>query len=123
MPTRPLRPCAAAGCRELVARGRCPRHELPRDREQAKRYDEHRGSAAERGYDGTWAKVTDLARHEDPLCVRCERFGRVTPSELTHHIVPVREGGTNEAANLQRLCKRCHAHIHAEMDRKRQGRR
>lgn len=41
--------------------------------------------------------------------------GRYVPVEEIHHIVPLKDGGTNEWSNLMSLCRKCHAEIHAEM--------
>jgi 5-methylcytosine-specific restriction protein A len=38
----------------------------------------------------------------------CLVVGRVTVGELTDHIVPKDERGSDERANLQRLCRACH---------------
>jgi 5-methylcytosine-specific restriction protein A len=38
----------------------------------------------------------------------CLAAGRVTVGELTDHIVPKDERGSDERANLQRLCRACH---------------
>lgn len=44
-----------------------------------------------------------LAR--DPICKMCER----RPSEAVDHIISKAKGGSDDAANLQGLCTRCHA--------------
>ena len=61
---------------------------------------------------------------------RCARCGRViarkehgqwrTEGGGTHHIVPLRRGGTNDLRNLVPLCDRCHAQADAE-ERRRDG--
>ena len=48
-----------------------------------------------------------IATH--PLCVICERQGRVTEATVLDHIVPRNQGGLNFADwNLQSLCQSCH---------------
>lgn len=44
-----------------------------------------------------------------PLCVTCERAGRVSWATELDHILPLHKGGTNDGANLQGLCAECHA--------------
>jgi len=34
------------------------------------------------------------------------------PSEIRHHIVPIKNGGHNHSLNLMQLCRYCHAEIH-----------
>jgi 5-methylcytosine-specific restriction protein A len=45
---------------------------------------------------------------EEPLCRVCEARGEVSASEQVDHIVPLHQGGTNDRANLQGICKPCH---------------
>jgi 5-methylcytosine-specific restriction enzyme A len=50
-----------------------------------------------------------LKRH--PLCVLCERNGRITQSVAVDHIVPHRGNMAlfwDSENNLQALCERCH---------------
>jgi 5-methylcytosine-specific restriction protein A len=44
-----------------------------------------------------------------PLCVMCEKEGRVSVVEEWDHIVPLSEGGADHETNLQGLCHRHHA--------------
>lgn len=44
-----------------------------------------------------------------PLCVQCEREGRVAEATEVDHIVPLWKGGSESDANLQPLCRCCHA--------------
>jgi len=55
---------------------------------------------------------------EDPLCAQCRREGRVCAWDELDHIVPLREGGTNERSNLQGLCYDCHRVKSAEESRR-----
>jgi 5-methylcytosine-specific restriction enzyme A len=79
-PTAAPHPCGQPGCPALVLRGRarCAAHEQKRDQE--------RGTAAERGYDARWRRyrVTYLAAN--PLCVVCQKEGRVTPATVVDHV-------------------------------------
>lgn len=54
----------------------------------------------------------------DPLCAGCRRQGRVRRWDELDHIVPLREGGTNDDSNLQGLCFECHAAKSAEEQRR-----
>lgn len=44
-----------------------------------------------------------------PLCVACEKLGRVSAAEQLDHIIPLHLGGSDSAPNLQGLCIPCHA--------------
>ena len=44
----------------------------------------------------------------NPLCVECQRLGRVTLATQRDHIKPLAEGGTDDADNEQGLCYDCH---------------
>jgi len=49
------------------------------------------------------------------MCQACKRNGKTTGIDLhgpragrCDHIIPLEEGGTDDADNLETLCKRCH---------------
>ena len=44
----------------------------------------------------------------NPLCVECERQGRVTLATQRDHIVSLEEGGKDDDTNVQGLCHACH---------------
>lgn len=44
----------------------------------------------------------------NPLCVECDRQGRVTLATQRDHIVPLAEGGQDDDSNVQGLCLECH---------------
>jgi 5-methylcytosine-specific restriction protein A len=43
-----------------------------------------------------------------PLCVMCERQGRVRLASQRDHITPLAEGGVDNSTNVQGLCVECH---------------
>jgi 5-methylcytosine-specific restriction protein A len=45
---------------------------------------------------------------EHPLCVECERQGRISAATRRDHIKPLAEGGSDDDTNIQGLCERCH---------------
>jgi 5-methylcytosine-specific restriction enzyme A len=105
MPRRPMRPCSVPGCRELVDRGRCDRHA-----KQVRTTQQERASAARRGYDKRWQRFRVWYLAEHPLCVDCERRGRITPALEVHHIAKVADRPDLRLveANCMALCKACH---------------
>jgi len=48
-------------------------------------------------------------RSDKPLCVMCATKGLVRPWVEIDHVVPLAEGGADDAANRQGLCAECHA--------------
>ena len=110
MPTAPLRPCNAPGCRELVPYGYCKAHATQRERT--------RGSAHERGYTRDWAKAAKAFRQEHPTCAECERRGIVKAATCVDHIRPHKGDQALfwSADNWQALCDACHGAKTAKED-------
>lgn len=53
-------------------------------------------------------RLGQLSRH--PLCLRCQRMGRVVPARVAHHVVP-HKGDPKlffDASNLSSSCFDCH---------------
>ncbi|MGB0972773.1 MAG: HNH endonuclease [Mycobacterium sp.] len=106
MPRSPGTPCAAPGC-PAVGRGRfCAKHK----RDESKRIDERRGTAASRGYGHKWRAARSLFLVEHPLCVKCWDIGRLVAASVVDHITPHKGGDALfwSRSNWQALCKRCH---------------
>ena len=106
MPQKPKRPCSYPGCPELTAGQYCDKHQ----RIVARDYDRRRGSAASRGYDDRWRKARKRYLIEHPLCVGCDREGKVTAASVVDHVIPHKDDMLlfwNES-NWQSLCKPCH---------------
>lgn len=85
MPVRMKRPCSYPGCPELVTSGRCDKHK----RQEAKRYDKQRGTAAQRGYTARWQRYTKVFLRQ-PKNVFCKlQFpGCANVSQCVDHIDP-----------------------------------
>ena len=69
---------------------------------------DERGSAHSRGYGAAWRKLREAMLDAEPLCRHCAARGKVTPAHEVDHILPLRDGGTNDRDNLQPLCGPCH---------------
>ena len=54
---------------------------------------------------GSW---TRKAKQHKAIEIQCRKCGSIVGLECDH-IVPLHRGGTNDASNLQSLCKECHA--------------
>lgn len=105
MPWRPKKPCSSPGCPKLTDGRFCEAHA----KQESKRYDAQRGKTAERGYGWTWQKRRRRWLQEHPLCVDCEKEGRVTAANEVDHIIPRRRGGSEDESNLAALCKSHHS--------------
>ena len=122
MPQAPRRPCRSPGCRELVQGSYCAAHERKKEvvqREARIKYDNERGTAHARGYGSRWTAYSKRYRQEHPLCVVCERNGKLKLTECVDHIVPV-SGPDDplfwEPSNHQSLCGSCHSEKTAKED-------
>jgi len=105
VPTSPKKPCKHPRCPELTNKSYCPKH--------SKLYEKQRGYPNERGYDSKWRAIRRRYLIAYPLCLECMRTGGLEPATEVHHIVPIRDGGTNDYGNLVSLCKSCHSKITA----------
>lgn len=56
-----------------------------------------------------------------PLCVACDKLGRVSAALELDHVIPLWEGGPDADSNLQGLCIPCHAAKTAAELRRRYG--
>ena len=98
MPRKPKHPCSYPGCPRLTDGRFCEEH----SKLEAKRYNTE------------WRRIRKRYASAHPLCEECLKVGRYTPTQVVHHILPLREGGTNAEDNMMSLCHSCHGRIHAE---------
>lgn len=63
-------------------------------------------TARKRGRAAVTAREQYLRMH--PLCLHCERRGRITAAAEVDHIIPLHEGGSDDDSNKQALCQPCH---------------
>lgn len=100
-------PCRHRGCAALVDKpGYCEAHAHEAPRSIA---DRKRGSSTKRGYGYRWQKFRESYLSSHPLCVECEKAGKITPATDVDHIVPHR--GDMEKfwqGPFQALCGPCH---------------
>lgn len=94
-----LRYCLTIGCKRLVPSGRCDEHGGATGGWKGLSPRRIRGRALQ-------ALRADLFRRE-PLCRVCQAEGRDTTATIRDHIVPLTEGGTEDATNIQPLCQSC----------------
>ena len=104
----PKHPCAYPGCPTLVAghSGKCEKHRIQQRRE----LEAGRASATSRGYGSRWRTARKRFLELNPLCVECNRMGRLTAATVVDHIVP-HKGDAElfwDQSCWQALCKPCH---------------
>jgi len=91
---------------------RAPTYKPPASRYKTKAKEpvsQRRLSPSKRGYGAGWQKLRITFIKSHPLCLHCEREGITAPAEEVDHIRPLSDGGTNDWANLQPLCKSHHS--------------
>lgn len=114
MPTRAPRPCTYAGCGRLTTSGRCDQHPLP-----VHTWGNDRGTRHDQGYGTEWDKLRRrILQRDNYLCQPCLRAGRLTAlttgdprhtrAGSVDHIKRKADGGTDDPANLQAICRLCH---------------
>ena len=121
MPKKPPRPCRQCGTL-LYDGADCPNH--PRQVIRRLPRVDNRPSATERGYGWNWKiKVRDPFIAAHPWCVDPYKFhsGKQVRAVLIDHIIPRRDGGTDEWNNLQGLCIKCHQNKTASDKSRRRG--
>lgn len=106
MPMKPLKPCRRIGCNALTREGLCEEHRLQEVRAYSKnRPHYHKWYSLAR-----WRNARLIYLTNNPLCIRCEQDGRLTPATVVDHVKPHK--GNKEllwnSNNWQGLCKRCH---------------
>ena len=107
MPTTAFRPCRHPGCHQLVSDGYCAAHQA--DGKAGTWSDPLRKSRHERGYGTEWDKTRKRILSRDKgLCQVCLAKGLYTPAKEVDHILPKAEGGSDDDANLQAICRPCH---------------
>ena len=110
MPRKPKRPCSYPGCPELTEERYCAEHAAMMN----KRYEQYdRDPETRKRYGRAWKRIRDRYVSQHPLCERCLKKGKLTPTEEVHHILPLAHGGTHDEGNLMALCKACHSEITA----------
>ena len=68
------------------------------------------GSAVERTRGNRWMAIrTRIIGRDGGLCVVCRARGHIQPAHEVDHIIPLVDGGTDDADNLQAICHECHA--------------
>jgi len=103
MPMKPMKPCSHYGCRNLTRERYCSVH-----RKEGKQW------AGDQQYhkwymSKTWKTIRSIHLSNNPLCVMCQRDGRITKGNEVDHIIPFNDWQSFiDMDNLQTLCRPCH---------------
>lgn len=97
---------------------RPPRHKSKRVAPRHQPIQAQRGTTAERGYGYRWQQARAGYLNKHPLCVECEKEGRVEVATDLDHIVPHKGDMEKfwQRENWQGLCKRHHSEKTARED-------
>lgn len=103
MPKLPPKPCGHPRCTKYATKkGRCDDH-------QVKPWN-HKKTSKERGYSWDWYRLKNkILKRDGHLCQPCKRAGRYTRAGPVDHILNKARGGTDDPANLEAICNKCHA--------------
>lgn len=123
MPMAAKRPCSYPGCGVLVhGASRCDKHVALHTGRFA---DRARGTRQERGYGAAWDRLRkQIMERDSGLCQSCRRAGLVVQAYAVDHKLSKAEGGTNDPANLEAICRPCHrtkSDAEAQRGRHKQG--
>lgn len=116
MPYKPKKPCSYPGCAKLTNGTYCDEHKALMDK-QYNKYE--RDPKVKHKYGCNWKRVRDAYIKSHPLCEDCLEKGYTVPATEVHHVIPVKQGGSNDWSNLAALCQSCHQKRHIALgDRK-----
>jgi len=105
MPTAPGHPCP--GCKQVIPRGVARCAACTETRDQAHGWHSRQGHQVTRLRGRALQKARQHLFRAEALCRLCRANGRYKPATVRDHIVPLAEGGTDDDANIQPLCRDC----------------
>ncbi|WP_414455028.1 HNH endonuclease [Enterobacter quasiroggenkampii] len=107
MPPRTPKACRVRGCCSTTtdSSGYCDSH-----KGEGWRQYKLGQTRQQRGYGSKWEIIrARILKRDNGLCQLHIRHGIVKQASCVDHIIPKAQGGTDDDANLQSLCWRCHA--------------
>lgn len=101
MPGYAVKPCAYPGCCALVrdGSGRCSKHPT--------KPWVHAADAVPRIRGRKLQQLREALFRANPLCVECQKQGKVKLATERDHIVALEDGGQDAEDNTQGLCHAC----------------
>jgi len=107
MPKSPKRPCRQCKTLHRNKTGYCDDHQ--QSNISWSKWQSKRGNRHQRGYGNMWDKLRkQILERDKALCQICIKVGHLIEATQVDHIKPKSKGGTDDNANLQSLCNRCH---------------
>ena len=106
LPTRASTLCPKGGCgRRVAVPGYCANHQ-----KEGSGWSQIRRSApGDRGYGWAWKKLrARILERDSGLCQVCLSATVMTRATAVDHIKAKAIGGTDDEANLQAICRKCH---------------
>ena len=79
-----------------------------------KKYWEERQKKQGKNYWAKGSKYEQVAKQQNWKCPNCEESLFNGEEIETHHIVPLKDGGTDDSENLVHLHKACHKQVHSK---------
>lgn len=105
MPQAAPKPCSQCGVIVNDGTARCQAHKV----RLGQFADAQRGSRHARGYGSKWDRLRAVVmRRDSGLCQVCLPQGRVVAAHHVDHKINKAQGGTDDEANLQAICRTCH---------------
>ena len=106
LPPRSKHPCSYPGCPLLTTESLCEVHKKP----ERKKYDDSRGTSAERGYNSSWRNERKRFLGQYPLCAECLKDNVIATAQIVDHVIPHKGDHILfwDENNWQSLCKRHH---------------
>ena len=113
MPMKQKHPCNYVGCGKATYDRYCEVHAPvmeARHKQYMKQVDEHRGSAASRGYDARWQRARKAYLSDNPLCVECLKLNKLVTATVVDHVISHKGNRElfSDVSNWQALCKYHH---------------
>ncbi len=112
MPGKSFKACAYLHCPVLTKDTYCDKH----SKEVHKEYKKNRNDKREQKFYSSkaWINLRNVKRQMNPLCEICMTKDKLTPVDIVHHIVEVKEDWSLRLtlSNLQSVCVSCHQSIH-----------
>ena len=121
MPSKPMKPCATPGCSALVrGKAHCPPHQELADARRAEHlkkvhasYNQKRDDSDQFYKSQAWQRFRTAYIQAHPLCVECQRYGRVKAAVIVDHIIPFKKAPERalDESNMRSLCRACHNRV------------
>ncbi|MGV3285797.1 HNH endonuclease signature motif containing protein [Bacillus wiedmannii] len=115
MSYKPKKSCAYPMCINLTTEQYCEKHK----QEATKTYDKYqRDNQTTAFYKSVGWRITRAKAlvRDCYLCQRCLKDKKLTPADMVHHIVEVKEDWSKrlDINNLESLCNSCHNKVHGK---------